>query len=273
MKTLIAMFFLVGGFATIQFVAADDQEKGKSQAVAEKNDEELSIRERVSRELDKSMLSPKSKSMILAIIESSISVDDQRASALSKSETSPTMEHRIGELSRGDADNIAILALKVKSHEEQPQTQDLSTNIRYRIGLPCTTIKETDLDKFANPRVKVDKVEAGGPAEKAGLNAGDVVVTVNGLSVKSTWDIWKAVQESGKKNEPIVMQIIRLGELMTIAVKPIKTLRNTPSAAQSNPANPSTIERTQELDRLTRELSRLQSELTSITEGLKDLDK
>ncbi|MGH2538345.1 MAG: M50 family metallopeptidase [Candidatus Promineifilaceae bacterium] len=66
--------------------------------------------------------------------------------------------------------------------------------------------------------VGIPDVMAGSPAEAAGLQAGDVIVEINGLEVDSSAIVVEEI--SGSAGEPVELLIRRDGELLAIAVTP-----------------------------------------------------
>lgn len=56
--------------------------------------------------------------------------------------------------------------------------------------------------------VLVGEVEAGSPAERAGIEVGDVIVSVDGSRVESTWDVSRAVRRK-KGGETVEVEIVR----------------------------------------------------------------
>ena len=67
---------------------------------------------------------------------------------------------------------------------------------------------------------QVGAVEAGSPAERAGLTKGDRIVAVNGQPVTEWEELSKAIKESGGK--PLQLQIRRAAQEVVVAVEPTK---------------------------------------------------
>jgi S1-C subfamily serine protease len=64
-------------------------------------------------------------------------------------------------------------------------------------GAPARASMVSDLDfEGATGGVKIDEVNGGSPAEKAGLKAGDVVVDYDGERVRSARQFTRLVQET-----------------------------------------------------------------------------
>lgn len=75
---------------------------------------------------------------------------------------------------------------------------DITTAGRGRIGIAVLQIGQDLRSHFGAPvdrGVLVDKVRAGGPGARAGVAAGDVVVTVDGNPVSAVADLVNAVSD------------------------------------------------------------------------------
>lgn len=66
--------------------------------------------------------------------------------------------------------------------------------------------------------LKIAALEPGMPGAKAGLQAGDAIVTVNGVALHSLTSMILYLQQNGAK--PVQLQILRNGKPMTISVEP-----------------------------------------------------
>jgi regulator of sigma E protease len=67
---------------------------------------------------------------------------------------------------------------------------------------------------------QVGAVEAGSPAERAGLTKGDRIVAVNGQPVTEWEELSKAIKESGGK--PLQLQVRRAAQEVVVTVEPTK---------------------------------------------------
>ena len=67
--------------------------------------------------------------------------------------------------------------------------------------------------------VKLSGATKGGPADKAGVKGGDVVVDVAGKAVKNIYD-YTYVLESLKVGEMVKITVVRKGKKITLEVTP-----------------------------------------------------
>ncbi len=61
-------------------------------------------------------------------------------------------------------------------------------------------------------------IDHGSPAEKAGIQPGDVLVDVNGAPIKTVLDLLAVMQEA--KSNPVQLRVFRKGQPLTITVTP-----------------------------------------------------
>jgi regulator of sigma E protease len=72
--------------------------------------------------------------------------------------------------------------------------------------------------KMQNAPLKVASPVAGGPADRAGLKAGDQIVSVDGLTIRSIPALLWYLQD--QKGKPAVLSLLRNGQPMSITVTP-----------------------------------------------------
>lgn len=114
--------------------------------------------------------------------------------------------------STGDRWSYYISAENYAAHEEQ------MNNAYVGIGI---TIQATEDDSG----VLVVKVNEGGPAEEAGILAGDVIVGVDGQDIRTMSNDEVRNLVRGEKNTDVALEIFRNGATMTLTVtrKEVKT--------------------------------------------------
>ena len=80
---------------------------------------------------------------------------------------------------------------------------DLSPELRIHFGAP------------EDSGVMVSKVDAGSPAEKAGLKVGDIISGVDGKAVRSAWDLGARVRELDE-GQAAPLEVWRNAKVMTL---------------------------------------------------------
>lgn len=88
-----------------------------------------------------------------------------------------------------------------------------------RLGLLVLPLSPQLRTYFAAPAggVLVSEVEAASPAAKAGVKAGDVIVTINGLAVRDAGDLVDGVREAGP-SAPVTLGLVRERKPLSITV-------------------------------------------------------
>lgn len=104
----------------------------------------------------------------------------------------------------GDRWSYYIPADEYAAYQEQKKNQYVGIGV---------TIRETDSG------YPIDKVTEGGPAEKAGLLAGDIIVAVDGTSVIGMPVAEGKALVQGKKGTNVEITVDRAGEEITFTVK------------------------------------------------------
>lgn len=97
---------------------------------------------------------------------------------------------------------------------EKPAKSETRANLRAWLG----TIP--DYAQQEKGGMKLSGVAAGGPAEKAGLRAGDLVVEVAGHKIDNIYDYMYAL-EALKIGAPVKMSVMRQGQRLELTVTPI----------------------------------------------------
>lgn len=98
-----------------------------------------------------------------------------------------------------------------------PVTVVLSTNHLSIEGVDRDFVREMGLS-VARPPAEIVSLEAGGVAEKAGLQKGDRVVRINGNPVKDARDLIMAVR--GSPGKSMVFEIVRDGLPVVVSLMP-----------------------------------------------------
>jgi len=98
----------------------------------------------------------------------------------------------------------------VDASDSKPQSKTESTNKVAWLGVSTQTLDDQLRDgiDYRGPGVLVNQVVEGGPAEKAGVKAGDVIVSVNGQSVGSP-DELQALVRRGHAGDRVRLDLAR----------------------------------------------------------------
>jgi regulator of sigma E protease len=115
-----------------------------------------------------------------------------------------------------------LLAISGKAHREVTLLVERSGQSRTFQMVPAAVGKYEvgDIGVFPLTHPRVRSVNAGDPAEKAGIKAGDVVVQVNDRPISLAHQL---SEEIGKHaNDPIVLRVLRNGRAIDVHVTPIQ---------------------------------------------------
>ncbi len=91
---------------------------------------------------------------------------------------------------------------------------------RGRIGVVIQEVTEELAESFGLPRPQgalVNSVERGGPADKAGIEASDVILEFNGINVESSSDLPRIVGQT-KPGSKVTVKIWRKGKSRNISI-------------------------------------------------------
>ena len=103
---------------------------------------------------------------------------------------------------------------------------------RGRIGVQIGEVTKEVAESLGLPRAQgalVQRIEAGGPAEKSGLEAGDIIIKFNGMSIEKSTDLRRMVGAT-KPGTKATVTVWRKGasrdiSLMIAELEPEKTVR------------------------------------------------
>lgn len=168
-----------------------------------------SLQERVAKELEKSGIAAEDVARILKDVENSLKKAKGVASKAKKS-----------------------IEVELKLKGGSPVTQKLFTthffrdpkSDGYRIGIQCSQVdaEEGDDEKESRPGLEVKAVFDDSPAKKAGIEEGDILVSVNGFKINKIADLTDALQEAGKGEKEVTIEVKRDDKVVSVTVKPTK---------------------------------------------------
>ncbi|MEM0897825.1 MAG: M28 family peptidase [Verrucomicrobiota bacterium] len=115
---------------------------------------------------------------------------------------------------------MALVARGLASTEEEPALKEQENpNDRPRAGLRAYLGTVPDYAQSDVEGVKLSGVGKGGPAEKAGVQGGDIIKTLAGKDVKNIYD-YTYVIEALKIGDEIDIEVERAGELLQMKITP-----------------------------------------------------
>lgn len=181
------------------------------------------IREKVAKELADSGISEEIKARILKDVEEAVSKAQSKLSW--KARKSP-------EEAEADAVAAKERAMRfLEKVEKANPANGFSTHLfvdpkndTYRIGIQCiqSEVEDGDDDSEANEGLEVRAVFDDSPAAKAGLEEGDILLTVDATKIKQISDLTDALQEAGKKEKDVTIEAKRDDKVISVTVKPTK---------------------------------------------------
>jgi serine protease Do len=115
---------------------------------------------------------------------------------------------------------------------------------RGRIGVQITEVTKETAESFGLPKTigaLVNSVEKGGPAEKAGVEAGDIIVKVDGREVRSSSELPRIVTMV-KPGTKVTLTVWRKGAQRDIAVT-VAEMKDEPAATPARRSTPAPKEK------------------------------
>jgi regulator of sigma E protease len=116
---------------------------------------------------------------------------------------------------------------------EMPSTNDADGKVLRTVTVPVDSISTEELEgdflgdlgiDLARPQAVLGQVVSDGPAMRAGLQQGDVVVAVNGAAIRDGLALIEAVRAAPEKT--LAIQLLRNGQPVTVHVTPEKVEQN-----------------------------------------------
>jgi serine protease Do len=147
----------------------------------------------------------------------------------------------------GVAALTAVTAPSLQAQGEARLLRAFEVGRSARIGASVTDVSDS---KEAKPGVSIESVDPGGPADKAGVKAGDIVTDFDGERVRSVRQFTRLVQETTPGHAvPVILS--RAGQRVTVNITPERSsgvsiqgddfnmrLLDTPMARLATPPTP-----------------------------------
>lgn len=183
-----------------------------------------SIRDKVAKELENAGISEEAKASILKNVEDALS---KAKDAGKKAKKAIEVELKATD---GDAKEVKETRIEIRNHAGSPVTENVFTthffrdpkNDGYRIGIQCIQVDDGDDNAEAKPGLEVKAVVDDSPAKKAGIEQGDILVSVNGSKISKIVDLTNALQEAGKSEKEVTIEFKRDEKNLSVTVKPTK---------------------------------------------------
>ena len=167
------------------------------------------LQERIANELEKSGIAAEDVARILKDVEDSLKKVKGVAIKAKKSFESE---------SKWKASSPTTTKLFTTHFFRDPKSDG------YRIGIQCSQVdaEEGEDEKEAKPGLEVKAVFDDSPAKKAGIEEGDILVSVNGSKINKIADLTDAVQDAGKNEKEVTIELKRDEKVVSVTVKPTK---------------------------------------------------
>lgn len=229
--------------------AQEQTKTTKTMTVVVSSDDEnpKAVLEQIRKQLKNSGLSEDQQNKILAQVEESL----DRAAASAK-EAAPVVVlseiagQQLGPDKKGSEKmmnalpgiqlNMEQLRNRMEGIRGRLQQGGSAAGPTYRIGISLTQKLDEDddedeEDEEEDDEDKEDEVQGmvvedvmdDSPASKAGIEPGDVIISVNGKTLENFTELQEAVQGAGKAEKPVVLVIRREDKDIKLKIKPVQT--------------------------------------------------
>ncbi len=126
----------------------------------------------------------------------------------------------------GGEDRCTHFTFAISSRYAKKVIDDFIRFGRARHALIGITMKYSKYDNKWLPAIET--VKADGPAKRAGLQAGDIILSISGRQIWTTMDVKRIILEQTIAGENITLRIVRDGEERAITVIVAEKLNNEP---------------------------------------------
>ena len=182
------------------------------------DDEAKNVRDKIAKELADSGVPEEIKTRILKNVEEALSKAQKKLTV--KSTKSADEAESVA-----DAGKLIPMLNKVEGmYPANGYTTHFFVdpkNDSYRIGVQCIQ-SESDEEDDVNEGLEVKAVFDDSPARKAGIEEGDVLLTVDATKINKISDLTNALQEAGKKEKEVKIEAKRDEKVISLTVKPTK---------------------------------------------------
>jgi Do/DeqQ family serine protease len=122
---------------------------------------------------------------------------------------------------------FTVITVPLEGGDAQEQTTDEgSSTIENSIGLIVKDLSPGLIQKYGLPKVAngvlVYGVKEGSAAEEAGLQAGDIILSVNNIPVKSASEFWSIISKAKKEGKDNVLLYVQKGDNRIYLTLPLR---------------------------------------------------
>ncbi len=199
------------------------------------------VLDRIRKQLKSSGMSEDAQNKILAQVEEALARSASAASEAAKA--GKAAAQAAGQAARQLGRDLPAVQLNMNDLRNQIEAKikgrfqlgGQGTGPSYRIGISLAQKQDEDDDdaddedeedddaEDEEQGMVVEQVMDDSPASKAGIEPGDVIVSVNGDALTEFTELQNAVREAGESDKPLVLLLLRDGKEKKLKVKPEKT--------------------------------------------------
>ena len=170
-----------------------------------------------------------------------------------------------------------------RPQRDRPQANERtrdSADVQWRIGVmvdPLDDLLRQHLQLPEGMGVVADRVVEGSPAARAGLKAGDIILSAGKKPVGDLDTLKEAVAASAKSGKPLVLWVLQNGKKQEIKitppVRPNPRDRRQPAADRDQDRQPQVREGGQGIERMARALREMREQLERQGKAIERLEK
>lgn len=151
-------------------------------------------------------------------------ISDPRDLAVHVAEVKPGDEAKLDVLHNGQNETLTVTIGQMPEQQTANNEEGGATEgHQARLGLALAPLSPDMRDQLNLPDgtkgAVVQQVQPGSPAEEAGIQAGDVIVSVGDHAVQSPSEAVKAIRSATGKEHAVALRIIRDGQPLFVAVR------------------------------------------------------
>jgi serine protease Do len=154
-------------------------------------------------------------------------ISDPRELAVQIAGVKPGDQAKLDVLHNGQNETIDVTVGQMQEQQTAANEEQGAEGHQAKLGLALAPLSPDMRDQLNLPDgtkgAVVQQVQPGSPAEEAGLQAGDVIVSVGDHAVRSPSEAVKAIRSAATNDHSIALRIIRDGQPLFVAVQTNQT--------------------------------------------------